>query len=112
MEAKAKTAMVYLSEGKTLTIQLKQMKLFATFSAAIAAGTLVLTATPASAQFYNVTPSYGYGGSYGGTTIRNNSTGQSTTFTPSYGGGGTYYNNNGGGGIVLPQGNGYSIHSY
>ena len=88
------------------------MKFFASISFAFAAGALALTASPSFAQFYNVTPSYSYGGSYGGTTIRNNSTGSSTTYTPTYGGGGTYNNNYGGGGIVLPQGNGYSIHSY
>ena len=86
------------------------MKFFTSFSVALAAGALALTATPASAQFYTVSPAFG--GSYGGTTIRNNSTGNSTTFTPSFGGGGTYYNNNGGGGTVLPQGNGFSVHSW
>jgi hypothetical protein len=49
MEAKAKTAMVCLSEGMTLTIHIFQMKLFNAIASAAVIGTSFITAAPAEA---------------------------------------------------------------
>ena len=99
MEAKAKTAMVCLSEGMTLTINITQMKLFTAIATAVVlGGSLIATTISASAQTtYRVTPRYG-----GGYKVRG-SNGYSGTYRPRYGGGGTYRDSNGGGYRYKPR---------
>ena len=87
MESKAKTAMVCLSEGMTLTIQLKPMKLFTAIATTVVLGGSVIAAAPeVKADFYttnrigNSTYTYGSNGSsfntnrIGGTTFYNGRT--------------------------------------
>tara|TARA_X000000950_G_scaffold189855_1_gene229483 strand:+ start:146 stop:544 length:399 start_codon:yes stop_codon:yes gene_type:complete len=50
MEAKAITAIVCLSEGMTLTIQLKQMKLFTAIAPAVVLGGALINPVPAKAS--------------------------------------------------------------
>ena len=75
------------------------MKLFTTIATAVViGGSLITTATPASAyDTYRVTPRYG-----GGYRI-NGSNGYSGNYTPRYGGGGIYRDSNGGGYRYSPR---------
>ena len=84
------------------------MKLFTAIAAAVVfGGSLIATASPASAYpTYRVTPRYG-----GGYNVRG-SNGYSGSYRPRYGGGGTYRDSYGGGYRYSPRYGGGGTYSF